>query len=181
MKPWRTLERVPVIRGRWLTVENHTIELPDGQQIRDWQWVIVPDYVNVLVMTPEDEFLVFRQTKYAVDALTLAPVGGMIDAGEDPLGAARRELREELGYEAPVWVPLGKYATDANRGVGVGYLFLAREAVFVAKSASDDLEAQEILRLTRTELRDAYLAGEFKVMSWSATVGLALAYLFSTG
>lgn len=100
-----------------------------------------------------------------------------MDAGEDPLGAARRELREEMGCEAADWVALGKYATDANRGVGVGYLFLAREAVFVAKSASDDLEEQEILRLTRTELRDAYLAGEFQVMPWSATVGLALVYL----
>ena len=181
MKPWKTLTRRTLIQNRRLTVESHAVELPDGRQINDWQWVIVPDYVNVMVLTPEHEFLCFRQTKYAVDGTSLAPVGGVIDEGESPLEAARRELREEMGYQSDEWISLGKYATDANRGVGVGYLFLALEATYIGRTTSDELEEQELVRFSESGLRKALLAGEFKVMSWAANVGLALMYAASIG
>ncbi len=177
MRPWRTLARQTVLQNRWLTLEHHTIGLPDGRQLPDWLWMIVPDYVNVLVQTSAGEFLVFRQTKYAVDGLTLALVGGMIDAGETPIMAAQRELKEEMGGEAAEWIFLGQYATDANRGVGVGYLYLARGVTLFEKAYSDDLEEQEMVCLSSEALREAYLSGEFKVMSWAATVGLALAHI----
>jgi ADP-ribose pyrophosphatase len=177
MKPWKTIKRDTILHNRWLTVENHTVELPDGRQIEGWQWVVVPDYINVLALTPEEKFICFRQTKYAVTDTSLAPVGGIIEDGEAPLEAAKRELREELGYEAEDWIFLGKYATEANRGVGVGYIYLARNAIFVGKRSSDDLEEQELVELCVDEMRSALVMGEFKVISWAATVGLALAYL----
>ena len=182
MKPWKTLSRETILDcGRWLSVEKHTVELPNGRILDDWTWVIVPDYINVLAVTSQKEFLCFRQTKYAAEGLTLAPVGGMIDPGEDPLTAAQRELREEMGYAAPEWVFLGKYANEANRGVSSGYLYLALEAVPMQRAHSDDLEEQEMLVMTRDELRSALLAGEFKIASWAATVALALVYLEKNG
>ncbi|RPH59622.1 MAG: NUDIX hydrolase [Chloroflexi bacterium] len=182
MKPWKTLSRETILDcGRWLSVEKHTVELPDGRILDDWTWVIIPDYVNVLAVTPQNEFLCFRQTKYAAEGLTLAPVGGMIDPGEDPLTSAKRELREEMGYESPNWVFLGKYANEANRGVATGYLYLALESVPVQKAHSDDLEEQEMLIMTRDEVRSALLAGEFKIASWAANVALALVYLEKNG
>ncbi|MBI1834896.1 MAG: TonB-dependent receptor, partial [Burkholderiales bacterium] len=43
------------------------------------------DYINVAAVTMTNEFLCFRQTKYAVQGTSLAPVGGYLDPGEDPL------------------------------------------------------------------------------------------------
>ena len=100
--------------------------------------------------------------------------GGYLDEGEQPLEAARRELLEETGYEAEEWRPLGRYAVDANRGCGVGHLFLAIGARKVAEPAADDLEEQELLTLTREQVETALAAGEFEVMSWAATMALAL-------
>ncbi len=180
MKPWKTLAKTTVLRrGRFLTVEDHTIELPDGRILDDWPWVIVPDYVNVLPLRADGQFLCFRQTKYAAEGLTLAPVGGMIEAGEAPLEAAKRELREEMGCIAGKFILLGHYATDANRGVGTGYLYLAQQVSQVAEPDADDLEEQEIVVLRREELRAALLAGEFQIVGWAATVALALMYLDS--
>lgn len=175
MQTWKTLDRRTILQhNRYLTVEYHTVELPDGRVIPDWPWVITPDYVNVLAQTVEGDFLCFRQVKYGVEGTSLAPVGGYLEPGEAPLDGAKRELLEETGYEAPEWVALGRYTSDANRGAGTGYLFLARGARQVAEPHADDLEEQHLLHLSRAELRAGLEAGEFKVLSWAATVAMAL-------
>jgi ADP-ribose pyrophosphatase len=178
MQPWKTRSRRTILdSGKFLKVESHTVELPGGQVIPDWPWVITPDYVNVVALTEAGEFLCFRQTKYAVDGTSLAPVGGYLDPGEDPLAAAQRELKEETGYEAPDWVPLGRYVVDCNRGAGVAHFFLARRARWVAPAAADDLEEQQLLRLGRAEVEQALLDGEFKGLPWTAALALALFWL----
>lgn len=175
MHPWRTRSRrTLLIHSKYLTVETHAVELPDGRVIDDWPWLVTPDYVNVLVVNEAGQYLVFRQTKYAVEGTTLAPVGGYLEPGEDPLAAAKRETLEETGHEAPDWIDLGHYAVDGNRGAGVGYLYLARGARKIADIHADDLEEQELLLLSREQIQAALLAGEFKVMSWAAVVALAL-------
>lgn len=175
LRPWKTAARRTILdHSKYLSVESHTVQLPDGERIEDWPWVVAPNAVIVLAETRDREFLCFRQTKYAVEGTTLAPVGGMIEADERPLEAARRELREETGYASEDWIELGSYVLEPNRGVSVAHLFLARSAERVAEPASDDLEDQELLLLDRRQLEDALWAGEFKVITWAAAVALGL-------
>jgi len=172
---WKTLSRTAVLRhSKYLTVEDHVVELPDGTIINNWPWLAMPDYVNVVLETDERMFLCFRQTKYAAQGITLAPIGGYCEPGEEPLTTARREVLEETGYEAGVFLHLGSFAADGNRGGGIGHLFLARNARPIAEKVGDDLEEQELLFLSRVELRQALLAGEFKVLGWTAAIALAL-------
>jgi 8-oxo-dGTP pyrophosphatase MutT (NUDIX family) len=178
LRVWETLSKKTILKhSKFLTVESHTIQLPDGQVISDWPWLIIPSAAIVLARTETGKFLCFRQTKYAVEGTTLAPVGGMLEPGEAPLEAARRELLEEMGYEASKWVNLGSHILDPNRGIATMHLFLALDAKRVAEPDSDDLEDQEILFLTRSELEKALQTGEFKILSWSAVVAMSLNYL----
>jgi len=176
MKSWTTVSRTPVVRrGKYLTLEDHTVQLPDGRQIEGWPFLVMPDYINVIAETEEGHFLCFRQTKYGIgEGTSLAPVGGYVDAEEDPADAARRELREETGYEAPEWIHLGSFVADGNRGAGTAHLYLARRARRAGKTASDDLEEQELLILSRKELEDAVASGAFRVLSWETNAALAL-------
>lgn len=177
MQPWKTLARTTVFQpnaGKYLTVENHSVELPDGRVIADWPWIITPDFVNVAAVTAEGGFLCFRQVKYAVAGASLAIVGGYLEPGEEPLAAAQRELLEETGYLASEWRALGAYAVDGNRGCGTAHLFLALNAHLVQPIHADDLEAQELIVLGRAEVEQALRAGEFKVLSWATTIAFAL-------
>jgi ADP-ribose pyrophosphatase len=178
VESWKTLSRRTILAySKFLTVEEHVVELPDGRVIPDWPWVIMPDYVNAVVETKDGRLLCFRQTKYGIEGTSLAPVGGYLEPGEDPLQGMQRELLEETGYEAGIWVPLGSYRVDASRGAGMAHFFLARGAQRVAEAHADDLEEQELLHLTRAEMAAGLAAGEFKVLAWGASVALALAYL----
>jgi len=178
MEQWKTKTRKTILDEKpWLTVERHTVELPDGSLIPNWQWIITPDYINVVVMTEDEHFICFRQVKYGIKGTTLSVVGGYINDGEEPLAAAQRELREETGYESDNWLSLGSYLVDPNRGIAIGHLFLARNARYVTPRDADDLEEQELLLLTRDEMERALEKGEIKVLAWAAAVAFALRQL----
>ncbi len=177
MQPWQTTNRTTLLRigdGRRLTVESHTVKLPDGRVIDDWSYVRTPDYINVIARTTDGRFPIFRQTKYAVEGVTLAPVGGYLEGNEDPLAAAQRELLEETGYSATDWTALGGYVVDGNRGCGHAHLYLARNATWQQPIDADDLEEQELLLLSYADLQQALEGGEFKVLAWATVVALAL-------
>jgi ADP-ribose pyrophosphatase len=175
MQTWKTLDRQLVLDlSPYLSVETHTVQLPSGQVIEGWPWLISPDFVNIAAITEDEQYLCFRQTKYSVDGTSLAPVGGYIQPGEDPLAAAKRELLEETGYEARHWESLGKFAVDGNRGNGAAHFFLAREAHTVGTPQSDDLEEQQLLLLSRPEVEAAVQRGAFKVLPWQALMALVL-------
>ncbi len=177
MQTWKTLARETVYQpqdGRFLTVEQHRVELPDGRQIDEWPWVITPDFVNVVAVTASGDFLCFRQTKYALNRVALAVVGGYMDEGEAALAAAQRELLEETGHVADAWKPLGSYVVDANRGCGHAHLFLAAGARWQQPINADDLEEQELLKLSRDDVKRALRENQFPVLSHSTALALAL-------
>ena len=175
MQPWKTVSRRTILDySKFLSVEEHTIQLPDGRIIDDWPWVVTPDYINVVTVTEDGKFLFFRQTKYSILGTTLAPVGGYLEPGEDPFAAAQRELREETGYSAPDWQHIGQFPIDGNRGVGTAYFYIAQGARRVTEIDADDLEEQELLLLSRNEVETALDAGEIKLLPWTTIVALAL-------
>ncbi len=175
MKPWKTLERRTILKhNKFLTVESHTVELPDGRIIHDWPWLVMPDFINVLAQTNDGLFIYFRQTKYSLEGTSLAPVGGYVEPGEAPESAARRELREETGYEAQEWTWLGSFPIDGNRGAGTAHYYLARGAHPTAPITADDLEEQQLIYLSLIEMKKALLEGQFKLLPWMAIVALGL-------
>ena len=181
LRVWETVSRKTILNySKFLTVESHTVKLPDGEIIHDWAWLIIPSAAIVLAVTDDNKFLCFRQTKYALEGTSLAPVGGMLEPNETPLDAAKRELLEEMGYEASDWVNLGSHILDPNRGIATMHLFLALNAKRVAEPDSDDLEDQELLLLSRDEIENALQAGEFKILAWSAVVAMSLNHLYAS-
>lgn len=172
---WETLTRTLVLdHAPFLSVEFHQVRLPTGEIIDEWPWLITPDFVTIVAVTEDNQFLCFRQVKYAIDGVALAPPGGYIDPGESALAAAKRELLEETGYVASQWESLGSFPVDGNRGVGVAHFFLAQQARRIQQPEADDWEPQELILLSMEAVKAALLAGEFRVLPWTAAIALAL-------
>ena len=112
----------------------------------------VPDWCNVLAETPEGELVFVWQYRHGTDEMSLEIPGGVIDPGEEPIDAARRELEEETGYTAEsfelVSVVEPNPALQGNRC----FTFLARGARLTAKTAFDDLEDLETLVVPATDI-----------------------------
>ena len=158
----------------YLQLELHRVQVPDGRVIENWPWLEMPDFINVAPITATGKLLCFRQTKYALEGLSLAAIGGYLQPAEPPLAGAQRELLEETGLAADEWTPLGRFQVDANRGAGRAHFFIARGLRPQMRPESDDLEPQELVELLPAEARRALAAGEFKVLSWAALIAMTL-------
>jgi ADP-ribose diphosphatase len=104
--PYTRLEKRQVYGNRWLAVEHHTILHPNGHP---GEHVLIRGAASsgVIVIDGADVLLV-AQPRFAARREMTEIVKGGGEAGEDAFAAAQRELREELGFEADDWFPLGQ-------------------------------------------------------------------------
>jgi len=91
--PERTLATTRVFAVRAVAFRH------EGRGVdREFAVIAAPDWVNVLALTPDDRLVLVRQFRFGSNEFSLEIPGGVIEAGEDPVAAGLRELREETGY-----------------------------------------------------------------------------------
>jgi 8-oxo-dGTP pyrophosphatase MutT (NUDIX family) len=110
-----------------LAVERHEVTM-EGTEPFTIFTLRLANWTTIAAVTDDGQFVLIRQHRHGINAVTLEPAGGIIDPGEEPEASALRELMEETGYEAREVVSLGwvhpNPALQANRC----FLFLARGA-----------------------------------------------------
>ena len=138
-----------VYKGRLLTVLEDEVRLPDGKQARR-EYVRHPGATAMVPMLDDRTVVLVRQYRYPVSRHFYEIPAGKIDPGEAPEATARRELREECGYEAADW----RHLTTIHPCIGYSderiELFLARNLTHVGHSP-DEEEFLEVVPLALTE------------------------------
>lgn len=100
---WQILSRTTRLTTPVFDIDAVRYRHPGRATERDFVVIKSPDWVNVVAVTPDHHLVVIRQFRYGIDDFSLEIPGGVMDAGEDPVTAGLRELREETGYTgAPV-------------------------------------------------------------------------------
>jgi 8-oxo-dGTP pyrophosphatase MutT (NUDIX family) len=111
-----------------------------------------PDWCNVIAETENGELVFIWQYRHGTDELSLEIPGGVIDPGEEPIEAARRELLEETGYQAESFSLLSVVEPNPALQGNRCHTYLARAAKPTGTTAFDDLEDLETLLVPKEDV-----------------------------
>lgn len=117
-----------------------------------------PGAVGIVVLDDQERTWLVKQYRHAVQATTIEIPAGTLHAGEDPLLAAQRELREEIGYRAEQIERLTGIVTAPSFSTEYIHLYLARNLV-PDRLAMDADEEIEVLRVSLPEAIDLIRSG----------------------
>lgn len=139
----RTVDSALVYEGAFLRIRKDRAALPDGS-IHGREWVMHPGAAAMLAIGDDGRVLVVRQYRYAMQRVYVELPAGKIDAGENALQTAKRELLEETGYVAREWAHL----TQIHPAIGFSNelldIFVARGLELRDQARPDDGELLEL-------------------------------------
>jgi ADP-ribose pyrophosphatase len=173
--PWKTLGRQVLLAAPpWFEVSREKVELPSGRVLNDFYRIVLPDFAMVVPLTPEGQVVMVRGYKHGLGRVNLSPPAGLVEPGEDPAQAARRELLEETGYASDNWNYLGKFVVDGNRQCGTMHLFVARDVRRQRPPRVDELEDLNVELLSPEHVKDALRQGAIGNLAGAGGSALAL-------
>lgn len=130
------------------TGENHSF-----YRIESAEWV------NVVALTRDDDLVLIRQYRHGAREITLEIPGGLVDPGEQPIEAARRELLEETGYAAARIESLGSINPNPALFANRVHMWVALDCESVAPIRNSSTEETIVERLPLRELGATVRAG----------------------
>ena len=160
--------------GKLIKVTYDVAEV-DGKEA--WREVVHhPGASAVVAIDEENRIIMEKQFRYALNDYLLEIPAGKLDAGEDPLVCAKRELEEETGIIASEWISLGTIATSPGFCNEVIHLYIAK-GLSKGEIHWDEDEYVEVERYTFDELLQRIKEEKIKDSKSLSALLLAMPYL----
>jgi 8-oxo-dGTP pyrophosphatase MutT (NUDIX family) len=153
VKPWRELARERLLDCRIFDVEEVTAESPVDGSAHGFVRLCSPDWVQIVPETPAGEIVMVKQYRHGPATITLEIPAGMIDPGESPEAAGKRECLEETGYEARDVYSLGSINPNPAFLGNRLHAFVACDVERVTDIQNTGTEQTEVLLVPRADLR----------------------------
>ncbi|NLJ91015.1 MAG: NUDIX hydrolase [Clostridiales bacterium] len=146
----KRLSRNEIYSGRVIDVFYDDVELANGTKtIREV--VAHKEGAAIVAVNDKQEVILVKQFRYPVDKNMVELPAGLIDEGESPLEAAKRELKEETGYIAREWELLtSTYSSPGWQDERI-HIYAARGLEHVAEQ---DLDKDEELIFYKESIKD---------------------------
>lgn len=139
---WRIVKDKKLVETPIFDLQEKHLDAP-GQSVDHPFYVLnAPDWINIIALTDEDpeNIVLVEQYRAGINEATLELPGGMIDEGENALTAAKRELKEETGFESELWTSLGSVSSNPAILSNRTHLFLAEKCVKTTEQNTDGSE-----------------------------------------
>lgn len=162
IKKWKIADSKYLIRRPWLTARVDKVELPDGRINPEFYVLEYPTWVNVIAIDEKGDFIMVEQYRHALGDVFIELCAGVVEDGEEPEAAARRELLEETGYSGGEWTLLNKIAQNPSTCTNYTYCYLAKGVKKTAEPHLDDTEDVRARILTEAQVLDMLRRDQFK-------------------
>jgi ADP-ribose pyrophosphatase len=140
----------PIHFGKAFSLEEIQISLPTGK-LKVYDRINHRDSVTILPMDEKENIWFVRQYRVGSSSELLELPASMMEAGENPLACAQREIREEIGMAARTWKQLGSYFLAPGYCTENNYAFLAQD-LYISPLSMDEDEFLAIERIPINEV-----------------------------
>ena len=165
---WTIKDRKKIFANDFFKVFEDDVIQPDGKDGK-YATVCFVEGVSVLPLDDDNFIYLTKQFRYALERENLEVVSGAVEK-EEPLEAAQREAKEELGIEAEEWTDLGKIESDTSITNSTAHLFLARRLT-TGEPEREGTEQIETVKMKFSEALEKVMSGE---ITHGQTVALVL-------
>lgn len=159
---WKILNSDYLLRTKWLTVRKDHVRIPLGIEIDDYYVLEYPDWINVIAIAEDGQFVIERQYRHGTQSVDYELCAGTVEQGEQPIDAAKRELLEETGYEGGEWTFFCESCPNPAAMTTKNYTFLAKGVKYSGGRHPEKTEDIEIHLMTYDEVKDLVMKGEIR-------------------
>ena len=186
---WEEVSCEHLVNDQYVDFRRQEFRLPNGEIFGPYYTYSRKNYIVVVALDEEGRYICVRQFRQGIMKVTTEFCAGGIErsskdsegsqyAGsekedsewENALSAAKRELREETGYESDDWKHLITMPSNATVADNYAHIYLAKNCRKVTGQDLDDTEFLNVITLTEEELEESVYSGNFEqavhVMAW---------------
>ena len=161
-RKWKVLESEQLLdKGIWMNLRQERVQLPSGAIVPEWFVLTFPDWVNIIAITKDGDFVIEDQYRHALGETHFELPAGVIDPGETPLEAAKRELCEETGYGGGRWESFMTISANPTNHTNLNYCFLATGVEKISAQHQEASEDIHVHVLSRDEVLELLSTGQF--------------------
>lgn len=144
-KKWKLISSTPDKSYRVFNLRTDHACSPRTGESHDFFVMESRSWVNIIPITPDEQVVMVRQYRHGTRELTLEIPGGLVEAGDSPEEAARRELREETGYAGDRLILLGSVHPNPAIQNNECFTYLARNVYSAGEPEQDEKEDIEVV------------------------------------
>jgi ADP-ribose pyrophosphatase len=160
---WKVLKSEYLHNEPWLTVRRECVELPNGNRIPSYYVLEYPDWVNVIAITKEKQFVFVKQYRHGLGETRFELCAGVCEKEDaTPLISAQRELLEETGYGNGIWKEYMHISPNASSNTNMTHCFLAEGVEKIGDQMLEESEDLSVHLLSIDEVKALLVADEIK-------------------